>query len=287
MLSADTVIDRHLDPLQVTLFSEPRQPSLGRRMWLQTSPEFGMKRLLAAGAEKIYQVTRAFRGGERGTWHNPEFTIAEWYRVGDGLMEGMQLLSELSDDLLGRGPAELLSYRDAFHRWLDVDPHTAGRDRLADAARRLDVDVPPNTLEEDRDAWLDLLLVERIQPRLGQKRPTILFDYPASQASLARVRDEQTPVAERFELFVSGVELANGYHELLDPQVLSSRNETANHQRRQDGKAPLPADSRLLAAMNAGLPPCSGTALGFDRLVMLATGSQDISEVLTFPIELA
>jgi lysyl-tRNA synthetase class 2 len=181
----------------------------------------------------------------------------------------------------------LLSYRDAFDRYVDVDPHTADSVQLAEAARRLDVDALPNTDDKDRDAWLDLLLVERVQPRLGQERPTILFDYPASQAALAQVRNEQTPVAERFELFVSGVELANGYHELLDPQVLSSRNETANQQRRQDGKEPLPEDSRLLAAMNAGVPPCSGTALGFDRLVMLATGSLDISDVLTFPIELA
>jgi lysyl-tRNA synthetase class 2 len=134
LLSADTVIDRHLDPLQVTLFTDPRQPAVGRTMWLQTSPEFGMKRLLAAGAERIYQITRAFRGGERGSWHNPEFTIAEWYRVGDRMEDGIQLLSELSNQLLQRGPAELLSYRDAFHRHVDVDPHTADSGQLAAAA---------------------------------------------------------------------------------------------------------------------------------------------------------
>ena len=288
VLSADTVVDRHLDPFQVTLFSDPHEPGKGRPMWLQTSPEFGMKRLLAAGAEAIYQVTRAFRGGgEHGAWHNPEFTIVEWYRVGDGLEEGMQLLSDLASELLGSGPATRLSYRDAFLAHVGIDPHAAATEELVDAAGRHGLSVPDSLPTDDRDSWLDLLLAECVQPHLGRDCPTILYDYPASQAALARLRDEEPPVAERFELFVSGVELANGFHELLDADILRSRNRIANDARVADGKYPLPEESRLLAAMTSGLPPCTGVALGFDRLVMLATGAEDISQVIAFPIERA
>ena len=170
---------------------------------------------------------------------------------------------------------------------VDLDPLEASGDQLAETARRLGVAVPEGLGTDDRDAWRDLLLTECVQPHLGQGRPTILYDYPASQAALARVRDEDPPVAERFELFVRGVELANGYHELLDPNVLRSRNAAANRQRTADGKYGLPEDSRLLAAMRRGLPPCAGVALGFDRLVMLAAGATDIAQVIAFPVETA
>ncbi len=287
VLSADTVVDRHLDPLPVTLFDDPREPAVGRTLWLQTSPEFGMKRLLAAHATAIYQIARVFRGGERGAWHNPEFTMVEWYRAGDGMHEGIQLLADFADQLLGRGAAERLSYRQAFLTYAEVDPLAASGPLLADVARRRGLASPPDLDVADRDAWLDLLLVECVQPHLGQGRPTIVYDYPASQAALARVRDEDPPVAERFELFVRGVELANGYHELLDPDVLQMRNSRSNLLRRADGKYTLPEDSRLLAAMQHGLPPCAGVALGFDRLVMLAAGTTDIAQVLAFPVERA
>jgi len=283
ILSADTVLDRHLDPLRVTLPADPREPDAGRMLWLQTSPEFGMKRLLAAGATAIYQVARVFRGGECGAWHNPEFTMVEWYRVGDGMREGMQLLSELAEQLLSLDAAQRLSYRQAFLTHVGVDPLTASDDQFCAAARRLGASVPDG-LADDADAWRDLLLTECVQPHLGRDRPTILYDFPASQAALARVRDDDPPVAERFELFVRGVELANGYHELLDPDVLRQRNASANRQRRADGKYPLPEDSRLLAAMQHGLPPCAGVALGFDRLVMLAANAREIAEVIAFPI---
>ena len=205
-------------------------------MWLQTSPEFGMKRLLAAGAEAIYQVARAFRGGERGRLHNVEFTIAEWYRCGDSLHDGMQLLSDLSDELLGRGPAERVTYREAFQRHVGLDPLTADAATLETAARDHGIPVPEGLPPDDRDTRLDLLLVERIEPQLGVHRPTIVYDYPASQAALAHVRDSDPPVAERFELYVAGIELANGYHELLDPQALRRRNRQTNDLRRADGK---------------------------------------------------
>ena len=139
----------------------------------------------------------------------------------------------------------------------------------------------------DHDLHLDLLLTQQVDPHLGQSRPTILYDYPASQSALARVREGDPPVAERFELYVRGIELANGYHELLDPAVLRERNRMSNQLRQDDGKPPLPAESRLLAAMDHGLPPCAGCALGFDRLVMAATGAKTIQEVMAFPIDRA
>jgi lysyl-tRNA synthetase class 2 len=316
ILSHDTVVDRHLDPLRVTLFRDPREPELGDTLWLQTSPEFGMKRLLVAlaspsflrpqpgnalprssatsGAQPdaglatdsmrqdphpnplpqgegtgesaplgIYQITRAFRGGEVGSLHNPEFTLLEWYRIGDDYAAGMQLLADFAEELLALGPPERLTYREAFKRYATVDP------------------LPLSEIERDE------ILVTRIEPNLGFERPTILYDYPASQAALAQVRAGDPPVAERFELYARGMELANGYHELLDPAVLRERNRRANAERRADGKYELPEQSRLLAAMEHGLPKCSGTALGIDRLLMAIAGAQRIEEVLALPIDRA
>jgi lysyl-tRNA synthetase class 2 len=287
ILSHDTVVDRHLDPLPVTVFDDPRRPEAGRTMWLQTSPEFGMKRLLAAGADAIYQVTRAFRAGEQGRLHNMEFTLVEWYRRGDSMQDGIRLLSELADELLGLGRAETISYREAFVRHAGVDPFTRDPAVLENAVRDAGINVPENHASDDRDAWLDLLLVERVEPRLGLSNPTILFDYPASQAALAQVRDEEPAVAERFELYVRGIELANGYHELTDPEVLRERNRQANDRRHADGKYTLPEESRLLEAMEHGLPECTGVALGFDRLVMLAAGAKSVAEVMAFPVDRA
>jgi lysyl-tRNA synthetase class 2 len=287
LLSHDTVVDRHLDPLPVSVFDDPRRPAAGRTMWLQTSPEFGMKRLLAAGAEAIYQVTRSFRAGERGRLHNLEFTLVEWYRIGDDMQAGMDLLSELAAELLGRGPAETISYRQAFFEHAGLDPLKSDTAALAAAADRHGVSLPSGISPADRDAWLDLLLVERVEPQLGRTRPVILYDYPASQAALARVRAEEPPVAERFELYFRGIELANGYHELTDPTTLRDRAALANRQREADGKYTLPEQNRLLDAMHHGLPPCTGVALGFDRLVMLASGAENLADVMAFPADRA
>jgi elongation factor P--(R)-beta-lysine ligase len=288
ILSADTVVDRHLDPLSVDVSPLPGGEGIAaRRMWLQTSPEFAMKRMLAAGAGRIYQVARVFRQEEIGPLHNPEFTLVEWYQPGEGMDEGTQLTSDLCNAMLERGPAERISYGEAFERYLGVDPHAADGRALADVARRLGIEAPASLAAEDRDGWLDLLMVERVQPHLGVERPTLLYDYPASQAALARVRPGNPLVAERFELFVAGIELANGYHELLDPAELRARNARVNAQRRADGKAALPEESRLLAAMEAGLPSAVGVALGFDRLVMLVAGAESIREVIAFPFDRA
>ena len=272
ILSHDVVVDRHLDPLRVTLFADPREPDRGQTLWLQTSPEFAMKRLLAAyGAKRgsrdpalaIYQVTKVFRGGEAGSLHNPEFTMVEWYRVGDDYAAGRQLLSDLAEAVLGRGPAENYKFHEAFRLFAGCEP-----DGMSDYE-------------------VDLVLTTKVQPELGRDRPAIVYDYPSSQAALARVRPGSPPLAERFELYIDGIELANGYHELLDPAILRERNRDNNAARASDGKYVLPEESRLLSAMEHGLPACSGCALGFDRLVMVATGAKTIQEVMAFPIERA
>ncbi|HET6880482.1 MAG TPA: EF-P lysine aminoacylase EpmA [Pirellulales bacterium] len=283
LLSADVVVDRHLEPFAVDM------PCGGtsRRMWLQTSPEFAMKRLLAAGSGPIFQVTHAFRQSERGPRHNPEFTMVEWYRPGDNMAAGVQLLSELGDALLGRGLAETMTYQAAFRQYTGIDPHAATAPALREVANQRGGEVPDSMTSDDRDAWLDLLLVELVEPNLGLGKPVILYDYPASQAALAKVRPGPPAVAERFELYVDGIELANGYHELLDAGILRERNRENNRHRRAQGQAPLPEESRLLAAMEAGLPACAGVAMGFDRVVMLVAGASDIAEVLPFPFDRA
>jgi lysyl-tRNA synthetase class 2 len=287
ILSHDIVVDRHLDPFTTVLSPDPRRPHEGETLYLQTSPEFAMKRLLAAGGTAIYQITKAFRnGGERGRLHNPEFTMVEWYRVDDDLDAGMELLSDFAKELLGRGAAERVTYRQAFEQCFGVDPHAAAIETLLSAARGRAIDVPVS-LSRDRDGLLNLLMSERIEPQLGCKCPIIVYDYPASQAALARVRDDGGPVAERFELYVDGIELANGYHELLDAEVLRQRSRSVNDERARDGKPRLPEKSRLLAAMETGLPACSGTALGYDRLVMVAARASAIDQVIAFPIEFA
>jgi lysyl-tRNA synthetase class 2 len=280
ILSADTVVDRHLDPFEVSAGAPER------RMWLQTSPEFAMKRLLAAGGQALYQVSHVFRRDEQGPLHNPEFTMLEWYRVGDGPSQGMQLTSDLCEALLQRGPADRITYRAAFQQHVGLDPLTAEISMLMAAARACSVPPSQSLAADDRDGWLDWLLAERVQPHLGLQRPTILCDYPASQAALAQVRGDP-PVAQRFELYVSGIELANGYHELVDAEELRRRNVRTNARRQADGKPPLPAESRLLSAMEFGLPSGVGVALGLDRLVMLAAGAKSLAEVIAFPFDRA
>ncbi|MBL9125806.1 MAG: EF-P lysine aminoacylase GenX [Planctomycetaceae bacterium] len=285
-LSADVVVDRHLDPLEVTLPTDVRRPDVGRRLYLQTSPEFHMKRLLAAGAGAIYQIARVFRAGESGPRHNPEFTLVEWYRPGDSYAAGRALLSDLGEALFGLGPAEQLSYGAAFARYVGLDPHSASLAELNRAVAAAG-GASLGFAADDRDGRLDYLLVTCVEPRLGVDVPTILYDYPASQAALAQVRPGPPAIAERFELYVRGIELANGYHELLDANELRQRNAANNRLRSVDGKPELPEESRLLAAMQAGLPESVGAALGFDRLVMLATGAETIDQVLAFPIDRA
>jgi lysyl-tRNA synthetase class 2 len=286
LLAGDVVIERHIEPFRTTLAPNARRPDDGQELFLQSSPEAAMKRLLASGGEAIYQITRSLRNGEQGRLHNPEFTLVEWYRRGDSMVAGIELLSDLCQALLERGTAERISYREAFQRYTGVDPFRDEIEQLAKVARANGAGAIHPAVS-DRDDWLNLLLVERVEPNLGHDVPCIVYDYPASQAALATVREEEFPVAERFELYVCGVEVANGYHELTSADELRRRNRLTNAQRAADGRPVLPEESRLLAAMEHGLPESTGVALGFDRLVMLAAGARSIAEVMAFPIDRA
>ncbi len=254
----------------------PGQPA----RYLQTSPEYAMKRLLAAGSGPIYQVARAFRDGEAGRRHNPEFSLLEWYRPGFDHFALMQEVAELVCTCLGERPWQQYSYRELFQRVLGLDPFTATIGTLEREARR---EHDLGELCGDRDCWLDVLMIHRIEPWLATQGMCFVFDYPASQAALARiVVSEGVRVGQRFELYVDGVELANGYHELLDATEQRARFEADNQRRRAAGQAERPLDEHLLSALEAGMPPCSGVALGVDRLLMLLCGETDIRQVLAF-----
>lgn len=278
LLASEIIPELHIEPID----AEGGQ-------FLQSSPELHMKRMLAAGAKAIFQVTRSFRAGERGQLHNPEFTIVEWYRTGDDMSTGIDLLDELTQALLGTPPVQRTTYHEAFERTLGIVPHSARPNEFAAAANATGVAAPVGMNQQDRDEWLNLLLATRIEPQLGRDRPEVLYHYPASQASLAKVvRSSQGhDVAERFELYYHGIELANGFHELGDAVELRKRFEAVNAARLADGRRALPMPERLLAALNHGLPDCTGVALGFDRLVMLALGATSIDEVVAFPSEKA
>jgi lysyl-tRNA synthetase class 2 len=254
--------------------------------YLHTSPEFPMKRLLAAGCGSIYQICRAFRAGELGRWHNPELTLVEWYRVGMDhhalMVEVAELLvTLLPPERLSR-PREVLSYQEVFRRALAVDPLQAPLAVLEAAARRAGI-VAPAGLGEHRDTWLDLLLSHAVQPGLGRGGLTFVHGFPASQAALARLDPDDPRVAHRFEVFLEGVELANGFHELADPAAQRARFEAELRQRAESGLPPVPVDQRLLTALEqGGLPECAGVALGFDRVVGLAAGATNLDQVMAF-----
>jgi elongation factor P--(R)-beta-lysine ligase len=274
--------DPAIEPLR-TRFTGPGHAD-GVDLYLQTSPEFAMKRLLAAGSGPIFQVCKAFRDGEAGRWHNPEFTLLEWYRPGgdlDGLMDEVAAVVRVAlarPDLA----VERISYVDLFADGLGVDALAATADDLAAEACRHDL-VGVRTPDLGRDAWLDLLLSHLLQPGLGAGSLCFLTDYPASQAALARLNPDGL-TARRFELFHRGVELANGFDELTDPDEQAGRFAADNATRRRDGQPALPVDSRLLAALRDGLPGCVGVAMGLDRLLMLQLGLDDIDAALAFAL---
>ena len=341
-LSRDTVVDRFVEPISARVplcwsekdgLAERRfgDPETARResttFYLQTSPEFAMKRLIAAGMDAIYQIAPACRRGDRGAWHNVEFAMLEWYRRDDDYRSGRRLLADLTLDVANRFWAETelepkrwaqnavveRTFADVFEEKTGINPHWATCGDLRDFVDRAKIAYPESYLgaeneavagngengEEGRtgatkDDWLDLIFAEVIQPGLGVDAATVVYDYPASQSQLAKTRREfdneqqkAFDVTERFELFVDGIELANGYHELLDASVLRARIEATSEERRRDGSGELPRESRLLQAMEAGLPPCSGCALGVDRFFAVLIGAKSLDETLAFPIEIA
>ena len=292
VLAASTVPDLHLASLE-THWHGPGAPPEGDRLYLQTSPEVHMKRLLAAGSGPIFQLARAFRDGEAGRRHNPEFTMLEWYRPGfdhHALMDEVEaLLAAVPGPGILRAPAERLTYGELFARHAGVDPHRASLAEL-DAAVAAAGIAAPALDPDDRDGRLHLLISHLVEPRLPAGRITFVHDFPASQAALARVRPGgggEPPLAERFEVYVGPVELANGFHELTDAAEQRRRSGRDRAERRRLGLPVPPLDERFLEALAAGLPACAGVALGFDRLVMLAAGAGDIAEVIAFPVDRA
>ena len=359
LLSPDIVVDTHLEPFSTRFRPDPTS-GRGTELFLQTSPEFSLKRLLTAGVGPVFEVFRAFRNGEAGMRHNPEFSLIEWYRPGDTHHDQMAFTEEFvrgvfreaarfpsgspsrSPSPLGLGvrgkgcdhghidhftgpsasqeqrpqearessghpltpgpspreegkrmvlnidePFERLTYDEAFARFAGTKVQHLPVAALADLAGSGGVSVPAGFAidESARDEWLNLLLAELVEPHLGRDRPAFLYDYPASQAALAVIRHDDPPVAERFELYIDGIELCNGYHELLDANELRCRNTEQNAKRAALGLRTLPADSRLLAAMDHGLPACSGVALGFDRLLMVVLDKSSIGDVRAFLTE--
>lgn len=264
-----------------TLEFSGRTEGAPRTRWLRTSPEFPLKRLLAAGVGDCYELGRVFRDGEAGGRHNPEFTMLEWYRLGRDHLQLADETVELVQVLLalvGRtASVARMTYRDVYRDALGIDPVTAGIDELRAALG--DVIIDPEGL--NRDDWLDLLMTHRIQPGFASDQILVMHDYPASQCALAKLaKREGVPVAERFELYLGPLELANGYHELLDATEQRQRFERDLVVRTSRGAAAPPIDDRLLAALEQGMPPCAGVALGVDRLLMAMLGTPRIADVL-------
>jgi elongation factor P--(R)-beta-lysine ligase len=319
--------------------TEVRFPSASQPFFLRTSPEFAMKRLLAAGSGDIYEIGHVVRGLERGRQHNAEFTLIEWYRLGFSLERLMDEVEELVREVLGPKAttlsSERLTYREAFLNELRLDPMSCSIEELVRTADRLGFDPgsptashpertpsqvqaaplsrstgAPSSLSQPtrepslsaqvaprvqlanraaptRDELLDFLMATRIGPALGRNKLTFVHRYPASQAALARLDPNDTHCALRFELYCEGLELANGFHELASPTEQRARFEQDNAERQRRGLPVHAPDDRLLSALESGLPDCAGVALGFDRLLMLATGATSIDEVLPFPTERA
>jgi len=275
------VTDVNIGSVRVTL------PGREGPLFLHTSPEYAMKRLLAAGSGDIYQLCHVFRGAERGRQHNPEFTMVEWYRLGFSLEDLMREVAALVGALLGRElPVEFLSYRDALLRHASIDPLATDIGTLRRAGQQLGLD-PRAAHVAGRDELLDLIMGAQVGPALGTESLTFIHRYPASQAALARLDQEDRRVALRFELYHRGMELANGYHELTDPAEQRERFMADQESRRARGLPVAALDPYLLLALDYGLPDCAGVALGFDRVLMLALGTTRIDDVLAFPTERA
>lgn len=279
-MSHATVTDIHLHTFQ-TEFVGPGYAD-GRKLYFMTSPEFHMKRLLAAGSGCIYQICKSFRNEENGRYHNPEFTMLEWYRVGFDHYQLMDEMDELLQLVLGCGDAQRMSYQQAFLSVLGVCPLEASMAELKRVASELglsDIAEP----EQDRDTLLQLLFSIGVEGKIGQDTPAFVFDFPASQAALAKINPQDPRVADRFEVYFKGIELANGFHELDNPAEQLKRFKEDNLKRAEMGLVAQPIDHHLIEALKSGLPDCAGVALGIDRLIMLSLGCDHIDQVTAFP----
>lgn len=292
LLCQATTTDPQLDFFASVYRAFPKQQqAAGKPMYLQPSPEFAMKRLLAAGSGSIFQICKAFRNGEYGRLHNPEFSVLEWYRVDYSLQQLMDeveaLLTTVLADLEPIENAPRFSYPRLFKELTGLNALTfcpasylayAKNNQLPDAA---------NLCQHDHALWLDLIFSHKIQPELRNYPLCMVQDYPAIQASLARINTDNPAVADRFEVFIKGVEIANGFLELADRAEQTRRFDQENQTRKQAGLTTIAKDYYFLDALAAGLPNCSGIALGLDRLLMILTNTSALHEVLAFPFDRA
>lgn len=272
---------------QIESFEIPRSLLCPNALYLSTSPEFCMKRLLAAGYPDIFSICRVFRDGESGIRHQPEFSMIEWYRLSAGLKEIINdavglIHAALANGVSARKP-DCFEYQDCFRQTLNIDPWAANVDDLANAINA-DTDLR-QSIGEHRDDWLDLILATRIAPTFAKDRLTVLRHYPASQAALARVCPDDPKLADRFEIYFGDVELANGYVELTDAAEQLHRLQHDNADRRRRNRRVRPYDPQLLAALESGLPECAGVAVGLERLQMIHDNTDDIRDVIAFPFE--
>ncbi len=283
-MSQATVTDVHLHAFKTEFVGSGY--ANGQTLYLMTSPEFHMKRLLAAGSGAIYQICKSFRNEESGRYHNPEFTMLEWYRPGFDHHQLMAEMDALLQQVLGCGAAEKMTYQQAFIDVLGVCPLEGTMTELKAVAAQLglaDIAEP----EQDRDTLLQLLFSIGVEAKIGQQVPAFVYDFPASQAALAQINPQDPRVAERFEVYFKGIELANGFHELANGDEQLLRFEQDNYKRLQMSLQPQPIDMHLVEALRAGFPDCAGVALGIDRVIMLALEQDHIDQVTAFPIEIA
>ena len=279
VLSEFGVTDVHLSTFSTEFIAPFGEQS--KTLWLATSPEYHMKRLLAAGSGAIFQICHVFRNEEAGNRHNPEFTMLEWYRPHFDMYRLINEVDDLLQQILDCEPAESLSYQFVFQQYVGLDPLSAGKDELIAKAQELQF---INAENESRDTLLQFLFSTLVEPEIGKERPVAVYHFPATQAALAQISPEDHRVAERFEFYYKGLELANGFNELTDVKEQLHRFEQDNRQREKMGLPTREIDRRLLGALQAGMPNCAGVALGLDRLIMVALDAERSEEVLTFSV---
>ncbi|HDR0611754.1 elongation factor P--(R)-beta-lysine ligase [Pasteurella multocida] len=280
VLSEFGVTDVHLSTFNTDFISPMAEKS--KTLWLSTSPEYHMKRLLAAGSGPIFQLCHVFRNEEAGQHHNPEFTMLEWYRPHFDMYRLINEVDDLLQQILDCKPTESLSYQFVFQEYVGLDPLSAEKAELVAKAKQYHLQQAE---QQDRDTLLQFLFSTVVEPNIGKENPVAVYHFPATQAALAQISSEDHRVAERFEFYYKGLELANGFHELTDVNEQLHRFEQDNVQRQKMGLPQRQIDKRLLGALQAGVPNCSGIALGVDRLLMIALGANAIHEVMAFGIE--
>jgi lysyl-tRNA synthetase class 2 len=269
---------------------QARRSPLQQTLFMQTSPEFAMKRLLAAGSGSIYQIGKAFRNGESGRFHNPEFTMLEWYRVGFTLPELMDEIAELIEGLFSSQSlqeTQRISYQDIFVSFTGLDPLTFSYQDYCTFAKKCELPEAIDICGQDHALWLDFIFSHKVQPHLGENALCMVYGYPACQSSLARISQDNPLITERVELFINGIELGNGYYELTNAEEQSKRFDKELAIRQSQKQSSAAKDQRLIAALQFGLPECSGMAIGLDRLLMLLSCSASIESVLSFSIHSA